>query len=103
MVVDVGGKVAGSGPVPHACIGKARRVPARDRAGQAAAILEAVHNHAPQVRHSHGRIFCPNPPPSSSLRDVQTLHGCLTESGCESRESHASTRTRFDARTAWCV
>ncbi len=52
MVVDAGGEVAGAGPVPHACIGKARRVPVRDRAGQAAALLEAVQNHAPQVRAS---------------------------------------------------
>ena len=50
MVVDVGGEVAGAGPVPHACIGKARRVPVRDCAGHAAALLEAVRNHAPQVR-----------------------------------------------------
>ena len=49
MVIDVGGGVAGAGPVPHACIGKARRVPLRDSAGQAAAVLEAVRNHAPQV------------------------------------------------------
>ena len=49
MVIDAGGEVAGAGPVPHACIGKARRVPVRNRAGQAAAMLEAVQNHAPQV------------------------------------------------------
>ena len=57
MVIDVGGEVAGGGPVPHACIGKARRVPARDRAGQAAAILEGVQNHAPQVRQTRGRCI----------------------------------------------
>ena len=49
VVVDVGGEVAGVGPVPHACIGKARRLPVRDRAGQAAASMEAMQNHAPQV------------------------------------------------------
>ena len=72
VVIDVGGEVAGAGPVPHACIGKARRVPVRERAGQAAAILEAVQNHAPQVRRN--TWLCPPPLSSLALRSAGAAH-----------------------------
>ena len=50
IVVDTSNEIAGGGAVPHPCIGRARRLPVRDRADQPAILLEAVQNHTAQVR-----------------------------------------------------
>ncbi|KAL4531564.1 hypothetical protein Ndes2526B_g04327 [Nannochloris sp. 'desiccata'] len=49
VVVDTSNEIAGEGSIPHACIGKARRmmVPHRDR--QHEVMKEAVQNHNPDV------------------------------------------------------
>lgn len=49
MVVDGTSEIAGDGRVPHACIGRARRMPVPDGRSQAEVALEAVQNHSPEV------------------------------------------------------
>lgn len=41
--------VAGDAAEPHPCIGLARRMMVPDRSQQAAVLVEAVQNHAPDV------------------------------------------------------
>ncbi len=48
-MVDTSNEIAGGGAVPHPCIGRARRLPVRDRADQPAILLEAEQNHTAQV------------------------------------------------------
>ena len=49
MVVDTSNEIAGDGHVPHACIGRSRRMQVVDRAHQHRTMLEAVQNHNPDV------------------------------------------------------
>jgi stage III sporulation protein SpoIIIAA len=49
MVIDTSNEIAGDGPVPHSCIGRARRMMVGSRREQAAVMVEAVQNHTPQV------------------------------------------------------
>ena len=52
VVVDTSNEIAGGGSVPHPCIGRARRIPVRDRRHQHDTLIEAVQNHTPEVLHS---------------------------------------------------
>jgi AAA domain (dynein-related subfamily) len=49
VVVDTSNEIAGDGSVPHACVGRARRLMVKDRRHQADVLVEAVQNHNPQV------------------------------------------------------
>lgn len=49
IVVDTSNEIGGDGAVPHACLGKARRMSPSDRAKQHEVLLEAVQNHSPEV------------------------------------------------------
>lgn len=49
MVVDTNNEIAGEHTVPHAAIGKARRMKVGDRADQYRVMLEAVQNHTPDA------------------------------------------------------
>ncbi len=49
MIVDTNNEIAGEHTVPHAAIGKARRMKVGDRADQYRVMLEAVQNHTPDV------------------------------------------------------
>ena len=50
IVVDTSNEIGGDGEVPHACLGKARRMSPADRARQHEVLLEAVQNHTPEVK-----------------------------------------------------
>jgi hypothetical protein len=49
VVVDTSNEIAGDGPVPHPCIGDARRMMVPTRGDQASIMIEAVQNHCPDV------------------------------------------------------
>ena len=49
IVVDTSNEIGGDGAVPHACLGKARRMSPADREKQHEVLLEAVQNHTPEV------------------------------------------------------
>lgn len=49
IVVDTSNEIAGDGVVPHASIGKARRMQVPDRELQHDVLIEAVQNHNPQI------------------------------------------------------
>ena len=49
IIVDTSNEVAGDGDVPHAAIGRARRMQVATPAKQHAVMIEAVENHMPQV------------------------------------------------------
>ena len=49
IVVDTSNEIAGDGTVPHACIGRARRMQVPDRARQHSTLVEAVQNHNPEA------------------------------------------------------
>ena len=51
IVVDTSNEIGGDGEVPHACLGKARRMSPADRARQHEVLLEAVQNHTPEVHN----------------------------------------------------
>lgn len=48
IVVDTSNEIAGDGDVPHAGIGKARRIQVKKTRLQHAVMIEAVENHTPQ-------------------------------------------------------
>lgn len=48
-VIDTSNEIAGEGDVPHASIGRARRMMVKDRLMQHQIMIEAVQNHTPQV------------------------------------------------------
>lgn len=50
VVVDTSNEIAGGGDVPHPFIGRARRIPVRDRKYQHNILIEAVQNHNPEAR-----------------------------------------------------
>ena len=52
VVVDTSNEIGGDGAVPHACLGKACRVPVHDRSKQHEVMLQAVQYHKPQVLSS---------------------------------------------------
>lgn len=49
MIVDSSNEIAGSGDIPHPCIGRARRIQVSSPDKQAQAMIEAVENHMPEV------------------------------------------------------
>jgi len=49
ILVDTSNEIAGDGPAPHSCIGRARRMQPSDRQKQHSTLIEAVQNHNPQV------------------------------------------------------
>lgn len=49
IVVDTSNEIGGDGAVPHACLGRARRMSPADRERQHETLLEAVQNHTPEV------------------------------------------------------
>ena len=49
MIVDTSSEIAGSGDIPHAAIGSARRIQVPSPQAQKSVMLEAVQNHTPQV------------------------------------------------------
>lgn len=49
IVVDTSNEIGGDGAVPHACLGRARRMSPTDRHQQHTVLLEAVQNHTPEV------------------------------------------------------
>ena len=49
VLVDTSNEIAGDGPAPHACIGRARRMQLAHRGDQHRVLIEAVQNHNPQV------------------------------------------------------
>ncbi len=49
VVVDTNNAIGGNGSVPHQSLGRARRMPVRDRAQQYEILLEAAQNHKPEV------------------------------------------------------
>ena len=49
VVVDTSNEIGGDGAIPHACLGKARRMPVYDQSKQHEVLLQAVQNHNPQV------------------------------------------------------
>lgn len=48
-IVDTSNEIAGSGDVPHGCIGNARRMMVSSLDEQASVMIECVQNHTPQV------------------------------------------------------
>lgn len=48
-VVDTSNEIAGDGEVPHACIGRARRMMVNSRDSQHSVMIEGVQNHNPEV------------------------------------------------------
>ena len=51
IVVDTSNEIGGDGAVPHACLGKARRMSPAEHAQQHEVLLEAVQYHTPEVLH----------------------------------------------------
>jgi stage III sporulation protein SpoIIIAA len=49
IVVDTSNEIAGDGDIPHAGIGRARRMQVPDPSRQHGVMIEAVENHMPQV------------------------------------------------------
>ena len=49
MVVDPSAEIAGGGHIPHACIGRARRMLGRSEQSKYEVLQEAVANHGPEV------------------------------------------------------
>ena len=49
MIVDTSNEIAGSGDVPHGCVGNARRMMVSSLDEQASVMIECVQNHTPQV------------------------------------------------------
>ena len=49
MIVDTSNEIAGSGDVPHGCVGNARRMMVSNLDEQASVMIECVQNHTPQV------------------------------------------------------
>ncbi len=49
VVVDTSNEIGGDGTVPHACIGRARRMPVVHKSCQHEVLQEAVQNHNPEV------------------------------------------------------
>lgn len=49
MIVDTSNEIAGSGDIPHPCIGNARRFQVNSPEHHARAMIEAVENHMPEV------------------------------------------------------
>lgn len=49
IVVDTANEIGGDGNVPHASIGKARRMQVKTAAHQHAIMIEAVQNHTPDI------------------------------------------------------
>ncbi|KAL0019101.1 hypothetical protein WJX77_004127 [Trebouxia sp. C0004] len=49
MVIDSNNEIGGNGSVSHQSLGGARRVPVHDRARQHEIMLQAAHNHKPEV------------------------------------------------------
>ncbi|MFM7468052.1 MAG: R3H domain-containing nucleic acid-binding protein, partial [Vampirovibrionales bacterium] len=49
MVIDTSNEIAGDGDIPHAGIGRARRLQVASPESQARVMIEAVENHTPEV------------------------------------------------------
>ncbi|KAJ3371226.1 hypothetical protein GGF31_003403 [Allomyces arbusculus] len=49
MIVDTSNEIGGDGDIPHASLGKCRRMQVRHRDQQHAHLIEAVQNHTPNV------------------------------------------------------
>ncbi|HEY9886364.1 MAG TPA: AAA family ATPase, partial [Vampirovibrionales bacterium] len=49
VIIDTSNEIAGDGDIPHASIGKARRMQVPDPALQHMVMIEAVENHTPEV------------------------------------------------------
>jgi stage III sporulation protein AA len=49
MVIDTSNEIAGDGDIPHAGIGRARRLQVSNPKAQARVMIEAVENHTPEV------------------------------------------------------
>ena len=49
VVVDTNGELGGDGSVPHPSLKNTRRLPVNSLSGQHEVMLEALHNHKPQV------------------------------------------------------
>lgn len=49
VIVDTSNEIAGSGDLPHVCVGRARRMMVKNRAKQFEVLVEAVQNHSPQL------------------------------------------------------
>jgi stage III sporulation protein SpoIIIAA len=49
MIVDTSNEIAGDGDIPHAAVGRARRMQVQSHELQQAIMIEAVENHTPEV------------------------------------------------------
>lgn len=78
VVVHTSDEIGGDGAVPHACLGKARRMSPSDRGKQHDVLLEAVQNHTPEVSDKLNAlrvcyITSANSKPACGSRQVQAL------------------------------
>ena len=73
LVVDTSNEIGGDGKVPHACLGKARRMTPPDQARQHEVMLEAVQNHTPEVQNQALLCF---------KWALHCTHNCVTWSEC---------------------
>jgi stage III sporulation protein SpoIIIAA len=62
IVIDTANEIGGDGNVPHASIGRARRMQVKNVAQQHAVMVEAIQNHTPDVVIVDEVCFSPPPP-----------------------------------------
>lgn len=97
VVVDTWNEIGGDAAVPHACLGKACRIPVHDHSKQHEVMLQAVQHHNPEVLVSL---------PLDTCMSAVLLHQATSNSStCAVLSHHANNNSSarpVSSRLSWC-